>query len=61
MECLPEIFKQFEESFNGYVHPDEAGQSFLHAALGEELEFSGLIYVPIPELGDQSFLNWSQF
>ena len=61
MECLPEIFKQFEEGCDGYLHPDQAGQSFLQDALGEELEFSGLVYLPIPELDDRSFLNWDQF
>jgi len=61
ISCAPEIFKQFEKGCGGDVTPDRKGQEFLYYALGEGLEFSGLIKIEIPELDDEEFGDWDKF
>ena len=61
ISCAPEIFEQFEKGCGGDVTPDRKGQEFLYYALGEGLEFSGLIKIEIPELDDEEFGDWDKF
>jgi len=61
VRCSASIFEQFQSGCGSVVTPDKLGTTFLYEALGEGLEFSGLIQIKISELDDEEFSDWDKF
>jgi len=59
--CPPDLFKQFENSPDGWARPGPEGKQFLYDALGDHMEFTDLTYFTIPKLDDEAFGNWEKF
>ena len=60
VQCPPELFELFEKSCGSWITPDDKGRTFLYEAQAE-FEFPGVVSLDIPELGDKSFDDWTQF
>jgi hypothetical protein len=59
VKCPPKIFEEFQAACGDWIYPDDKG--FLYKALGEGLDFPGVVSLEIPELDDKAFDDWTLF